>query len=626
MNSSYITKYTITFVIVQILIISYFYQSIEKKEQHFNNQQITELEKEYKNIENLYKNISSIIYEEIIAKPEFLTVIRDYEKVSKHEQQLRREALYMKLSSFYRKLQLRGFQQLHFHSINNQSILRFHQPEKFDDDLSDNRYSIYLANKYKKRIHGFEEGIFFNGFRNVFPIIFEDVHIGSVEISLKFQEFNKKLSENFNKDYRFIISNNVTKKNILTETNNIIYSRSVFSKHFLEEVREQRVTVINETLIEEINKIVAKKEQLNILNMKKFVTNIEVRGKGYSITFLPIKNVVGKELAYVVSYKKDGFVKDEYQKATLFYFLINITILAFIFLFHYNKKDKEMSFVKTILDSQDNMLLITDGKKAKEINKTLLNFLGYERLDEFQEEHQCICDFFIEEKGYLYPDKNREWLSYVLNVEKEQKVKILDERTKEEKTFILRVTKIKNKHLYIVNFNDVSSIESEKTILDLESKSDKLTKQFNKRKFEEDIEEKIKYSKRYDAPFSIIIYDLDYFKRINDTFGHQKGDEVLERISKIIRENTRESDLLYRWGGEEFIIITNTVEKNAIYLSEKLRKKVEECYFFNIGKITCSFGVTAFQKDDTTDSLVKRADTLLYKAKNSGRNRICYEV
>ena len=135
-------------------------------------------------------------------------------------------------------------------------------------------------------------------------------------------------------------------------------------------------------------------------------------------------------------------------------------------------------------------------------------------------------------------------------------------------------------------------------------------------------------AKRYNTTFSIIFLDIDYFKKVNDTYGHDIGDSVLIEISDLVKSNIRKSDIIGRWGGEEFIIIcSETKVEDAYILAEKLRKLVEEYNFKTVKHKTCSFGVSSFLTDDKNyEEIVKRADDALYKAKNSGRNKVVLET
>ena len=119
------------------------------------------------------------------------------------------------------------------------------------------------------------------------------------------------------------------------------------------------------------------------------------------------------------------------------------------------------------------------------------------------------------------------------------------------------------------------------------------------------------------------MYDIDHFKKINDNYGHDIGDEILIELTDLVRKSIRNIDILARWGGEEFMIITPNTDINSTkLLAERLRKEISEKDFYKVDKLTCSFGVTSFKEKDDIDSIIKRVDKALYKAKNGGRNMV----
>ena len=160
---------------------------------------------------------------------------------------------------------------------------------------------------------------------------------------------------------------------------------------------------------------------------------------------------------------------------------------------------------------------------------------------------------------------------------------------------------------------------------------DALTNLFNRRKMEEDLRNELERSKRYTRPLSILMVDIDYFKNYNDFHGHQKGDEVLRKIAELLRKNLRAIDKVYRYGGEEFIVLLPEVDKEgALACAERLRRKVEQEPFEGeeqsqpSGKITISIGVASYPLDgDSIEKLIEAADSALYRAKALGRNRVC---
>lgn len=160
--------------------------------------------------------------------------------------------------------------------------------------------------------------------------------------------------------------------------------------------------------------------------------------------------------------------------------------------------------------------------------------------------------------------------------------------------------------------------------LELLSETDSLTNVYNRLKMDEVFNQEIKTSKRYHSPLSVIMLDVDFFKKINDKFGHVIGDNVLKKIAQTVKSNLRANDYLGRWGGEEFLIICpSTNITQATLVAEKLRATLSKAEFSPIEKVTASFGVAAWENAETQESLISRADSALYRAKDSGRNKVC---
>ncbi len=156
--------------------------------------------------------------------------------------------------------------------------------------------------------------------------------------------------------------------------------------------------------------------------------------------------------------------------------------------------------------------------------------------------------------------------------------------------------------------------------------TDQLTGAYNRRKFDEIIEREVEGVRRYEQVLSLIIFDLDHFKRVNDRFGHLCGDEVLKELVRLVKANIRPTDCLIRWGGEEFLILVpHTDLEGTITLAEKIRAHIENHFFPEVKTITISAGVTQYKLSEIPDMFVSRGDRALYQAKRSGRNRVVAE-
>ncbi|WP_285398155.1 diguanylate cyclase, partial [Lysinibacillus sp. fls2-241-R2A-57] len=165
--------------------------------------------------------------------------------------------------------------------------------------------------------------------------------------------------------------------------------------------------------------------------------------------------------------------------------------------------------------------------------------------------------------------------------------------------------------------------ELERAKLELEklANTDRLTQIPNRVKLDDVLEEAIEHAQHHEAPFAIILLDIDFFKEVNDEFGHQVGDLVLMNVAEILQNTIREQDTVGRWGGEEFLVICpQTKLDGAIKLSEKLRQQLENYQFPIVQRKTSSFGVTSYVDGDSLNTLLSRCDKALYQAKEKGRN------
>ena len=151
--------------------------------------------------------------------------------------------------------------------------------------------------------------------------------------------------------------------------------------------------------------------------------------------------------------------------------------------------------------------------------------------------------------------------------------------------------------------------------------TDRLTQVFNRLKFDDELKHQIEWAQKTHNALGLIMFDLDHFKAVNDTFGHDTGDEVLKDTVSLVKQHIRKSDTLARWGGEEFMIITPLTEALELKsISESLRSKVEGLKHREVGRVTASFGGSVLKPNDTIATLIKRVDAALYQSKQSGRN------
>jgi diguanylate cyclase (GGDEF)-like protein len=293
-----------------------------------------------------------------------------------------------------------------------------------------------------------------------------------------------------------------------------------------------------------------------------------------------------------------------------------------------DKVEEGIQKIKSILDTQDNLILVTNGDSIENANKKFLNFFDTESIEDFLLQSSCVCKKFIKEDGFYSYDDDKPDMSWMMQVKRtpsvDRIVKMLNINN-EEVIFAINIdkyTKI-NDH-YVISFTDITEIKTKSNLLEYQANHDTLTGLYNRKKFYEIYSKEIKREKRYTNNLSIILFDLDHFKLFNDDFGHDIGDLALKAVANISQESIREHDTIVRWGGEEFIILLpETNIDGAKIVAEKLRNEIELHVDENIPRtITASFGITCLHDDDDENSFVKRVDKALYQAKDEGRNRV----
>ncbi|WP_321777337.1 diguanylate cyclase [Sulfurimonas sp.] len=287
------------------------------------------------------------------------------------------------------------------------------------------------------------------------------------------------------------------------------------------------------------------------------------------------------------------------------------------------------------------LMYISQDRILLKANQHLANIFGYENPEEMvgistRELHLSQSKFLEFGKIYFKTLIHRT----NLNIEYQQKKKdgstvwcelsgkALDEQTPADlaKGVLWTVKDItKNKKLKQKVKDRTKEIEDKNKQLQNLATKDYLTGLYNRSKIDDSIDYQIKRSKRYESIFGVIMLDIDYFKLVNDEHGHQVGDKILLEFAKVLTDVFRETDIVGRWGGEEFlIIIEDTDKKGIINLAHKIKATIERHDFPVIKRKTVSIGVTIYHKNENINELIQRVDKALYKAKNSGRNQVQY--
>ena len=332
------------------------------------------------------------------------------------------------------------------------------------------------------------------------------------------------------------------------------------------------------------------------------------------------KETIHNAFRYGVDYLSKPY--DEFELMT--------RIQTQISLIHKTKQIKEqIEFNQSILDSQHHIIFIQDDNHILKANKSFLKFFDVKSVDEFNSRYNNIADLFMEYENYFslnVLNSNKFWCDVISNDKNssEYNILIMDISTFTPKAFKIDVNTIDNTDKFVVTLTDITTLTTKSKQFENKATYDALTNIYNRSKFNELLAEHYELFKRYDEPLCFAIFDIDFFKKVNDTYGHVVGDETLIKFASTIENAVRATDIFARWGGEEFtLLMPQTNLEDGFKVVDKLRELISKTPFKTIGNKTCSVGVTQFRKGDSVDSVLIRADEALYEAKESGRNKVC---
>nr|WP_321513294.1 diguanylate cyclase [uncultured Pseudodesulfovibrio sp.] len=277
-----------------------------------------------------------------------------------------------------------------------------------------------------------------------------------------------------------------------------------------------------------------------------------------------------------------------------------------------------------LLDFFPGPAVLVDGFDVTYMNRPLRIYLGHDAAESACSLDMGVEDFILQQNNEKYDGHPHKWIESMINdpVDRDHVLHLENPRNPGSRPRVFSVTfnQFPGTEMRLFSFQDVSDIEDERVHFQGEASTDPLTKALNRRS----LMEKLSRLRGTETAFGLIMFDIDHFKSVNDTYGHDVGDAVLREIAQLVRDQVRDGDVLARWGGEEFIVLSpGTGEKRAIKVAERLRLAVKHFAFTGVPRrITSSFGVVMHTPGETGDELVKRADLALYKAKETGRDKV----
>lgn len=497
---------------------------------------------------------------------------------------------------------------LQVHGADGRSIVRMHEPATYGDNIAALRPMLADVHRTRRLHTGFERGVRGFAFRTIVPVFDAGRYVGAVEFGVTPEYFTRKIRELYGIDTIFF-----SRKGDFNATLSLDEPLKNFEPVYLSHHTQS---------------IVAR-----CFDPSKPLPHrqIECADKTYQTGVVLLHDYAGHPIGAVM------FVIDisDMSRSMMHTVMIALAImlaltmvLTGLFSFGFRRLVREIEFdrhyFQTVFDSQSNIVVVTDGKTLIDANRSFFEFFGYRSLDHFHEEHACICDYFEEGENGRYLTRTKEgmvWNDYVI-AHPESEVLVQMTMGESRHIFVLHGGRMEFEGVVrdVIVFNDVTELEELST-------TDRLTGIANRLHFDSVLQHAAAVARRNGRPLSMLFFDIDYFKEINDRHGHLTGDKILIELTELVASAVRKSDLLARWGGEEFVILLpDTKQSAAVHFAQTLRMRITEKNFVTVGHLTCSFGVVTLEAGESTESLLHRADDLLYAAKRGGRNRVVAQL
>lgn len=273
----------------------------------------------------------------------------------------------------------------------------------------------------------------------------------------------------------------------------------------------------------------------------------------------------------------------------------------------------------SVINAIPNPVIIISNDKLQSVNNAFLEFFNIQSVEEFNKTYDCIAKLFVKNNGFFTLSDalgDVYWTDYLfLRSEVVRIVSIMD-LNNQMIDFELTIKKIENESDYIIVFNDITQFIAQKNEYKYFAYHDHLTKIYNRQRFDELFLKEVENKRRYKDHLSLLLLDIDHFKKVNDTYGHYIGDLTLIALAKLISKDLRINDIFARWGGEEFIILLPRTDIDAAYTkAHEIRAMVESHVDKDLPSITLSIGVAEMNDSDTTNTCLQRVDKALYLSK-----------
>lgn len=613
--------------------VSYFQYRVNIEHDNYTQRQITDLHIAWNAVQQLQRRGQTAYFQTYIMRPDILALLEQAQDPEQRDQA--RFDLYEKLLPVYQDISQMGVHQFQFTLPNNVSLLRVHSPEKYGDDLTSLRTSFRIANETLEPTYGFELGRVLPGFRSIYPIVHQGQHLGAVEFSNTFETLRRDIAYlDSTREYALIVHPRV--KEALFEDVQGLYGPSQFNQAWLEEDSSRDYPKASPPLSEYAQKVarIMSRNQAVLAKMDagdSFAIPFNIEGSTHVASYLAFHDIDHNNAAFLVAMSPapllDGLKSDLENNIAVTTILI---VLLGWTLFSILRHREELRVAATAFNVQEGITITDPNGKILKVNKAFTRLTGY-RTEEVIGKTPAILSSGRQDKLFYQImwqtlKKNGSWQGEIWNRRKSGELYA-------EWLTITAVYDQKGRVTHYVGaFLDITQRKEDEEQIRRLAFYDPLTELPNRRLLIERLEHAFATSSRTRRYGALLFIDLDNFKALNDTKGHDIGDQLLLEVAKRLKKLSRESDTVARLGGDEFVVLFEGLNKDpnkasfeVEQLAEEIRDSLNQPYVFKEYEhfSSPSIGIALFfGHESTIDELVKNADSAMYQAKNAGRNNI----
>ncbi|AGF78649.1 PAS domain S-box/diguanylate cyclase (GGDEF) domain-containing protein [Desulfocapsa sulfexigens DSM 10523] len=637
--------YLLLFILLQFILAGLL--SYGKKQVLYSYQQqfSSELETVLEFTLSHYRDLSNSFFQTEVNQPPILSFMEQAGGASEEDKISLRQNLFAEIQPMF-MLVKNDFLHLHFHLPNGDSFLRMHKPELFGDNLLQTRESIRLVAQEQQFLEGFEMGRHFYAFRYLYPLFnAEKKFLGSAEIGISFQQFRKSLQNLSKGRYQLLVKEEIAEKKLVAEGKANFQPSFLNSRFFIQKSDLNTEELQNHfhnpdgippAVMNTIdNKIKNHTEKL-LQGGEAFNVTTKVDGQTYLVSFLPIKNITNSDIGYLAWYSRDTNFSYIERGYIISYFIGSVLIFIILFLYRWstNKiffqltqlKEAEKELGKSHAEMEQIFNTAADGMRVVDKDHNVLRVNGrFLHMSDMEKQEVLALKCYEVFGGPSCMGSNcplerivsegEEWIEYESVKEFSNGRKI---------PFIITATPYRNSNNKVIgiieDFKDISDRKEFEQQLKKQARTDPLTGLMNRRGFIRSAEKMLRLAKRQKNILFLLFADLDNMKHINDEFGHEKGDLVLQETAKLLMNTYRETDIIGRLGGDEFAVLLfdvsakekeNIVDRFQDNLSQ-WRKNSDETF-----SLSLSIGVVQShpEKEEDMESLLRLADQAMYKIK-----------